>query len=112
MIDAEGMAKNTMPKTFADKMKWFEQKVTLINFLNSQTRRNGVPLNYVLCGNFNPIKRNNPNFLDDYTDRTPVQGEVFIHDAAKVHSYIIRLISYNTVAEQKILPHQDNTNVR
>ena len=111
MIDAYGMAKNTMPKTFADKMKWSEWKVILINFLKSHTGRNGFPLNYVLCGNANPITRNNPNVLDDYTDRTPLQGNVFIHDAAKVHSYIIRLISENNVAEQNILPHQDNTNV-
>ena len=28
MIDAEGMEKNAMPKTFTDKMKWIDWKVT------------------------------------------------------------------------------------
>ena len=34
-------------------------------------------------------------------------GRVFNADASKVHLYIIRLISGNTVAEQKILPDKD-----
>ncbi|MCP4745298.1 MAG: hypothetical protein GY874_04025, partial [Desulfobacteraceae bacterium] len=32
---------------------------------------------------------------------------MFSIDAAKVHSYVLRLISDNPVAEQKILPHKD-----
>ena len=35
MIDAEVMAKNYMPKTVTEKMKWIYWKVTLINFLKS-----------------------------------------------------------------------------
>ena len=38
---------------------------------------------------------------------SPLTGRVFNADASKVHLYIIRLISENTVAEQKILPHKD-----
>ena len=41
-----------------------------------------------------------------------MQGKCFTHDAAKVKSYIICLISENTVAEQKFLPHEDNENER
>ena len=65
MIDAEGMVKNAMPKTLTYKMKWIDWKVTLINLLMSQPGKNGVLLNYVVPDNFNPIARNNPNFLDD-----------------------------------------------
>ena len=98
MIDAEGMAKNTMLKNFTAMMKWINWKVTLINFLKSQPGSNGVPLNYAAHDNVKPIVRNNPNFLNDYSDKTQLQGEVFTHNAAKVHSYIIGLISDNIVA--------------
>ena len=37
---------------------------------------------------------------------------LFTHDSAKVHSYIIRLISENNVAEQNFFPYKDNVNVR
>ena len=93
-------------------MEWINWKVMLINFLKSQPLRNGVPLNYVLHDNFNPIVRKNPNLLDDYSDITLLQGIVFTCDASKVHSYIIRLVSYNTVYEQKIFPYNDNVNGR
>ena len=101
-----------MHKTFTDKMKHIDWKVTLIKFLKSQLGSNGVPLNYFVRDNVNPTVRNNPNFLDDYADRTPLQGRVLNHDASKVHSYIIILISENTVSEQKVLLYNDNTNYR
>ena len=110
MIYSEGMLNNATTNTFTDKMKWINWKITLIKFLKYQPRRNGFPLNYVIQNNFNPIIRNNPNFLDDYADRTQLQGRVFTHDAAKVHSYIISLISENNVAEQKVFPYKDNAN--
>ena len=78
MIDCEGMEKNAMHKTFTDKMRWIDWKVMLINFLKYRPRRNGVPLNYVVRDNINPIGRNNPYFFDDYADRTSLQGRVFL----------------------------------
>ena len=112
MDDAAGMAKTTMPKPFTDKMKWEDWKVTFINFLKTQHGRNGIPLNYIVRENVNTINRLNPNFLDDYVDQCPLQGRPFSIDAAKVHSYILRLISDNPVAEQKLLPHKDANNGR
>ena len=58
------------------------------------------------------IFRNNVNFLDDYVDQCLIDGRAFSIDAAKVHSYILNLISDNAVAEQKILPHKDANNGR
>ena len=91
-------------------MKWINWKVALINFLESHPGRNGFSINYVVCDNINPIVRNNPNLLADYSDRTPLQGRVFTHDSAKFHLYIIFLVSENTVAEQKVLPYKNNAN--
>ena len=70
MIDTKGMAKNVMPKTFTEKMNCIDWKVTLIIFLTYYPGRNGVSLNYAVRDNVNPITRNNPNFLDDYTNIT------------------------------------------
>ena len=89
-------------------MDWLEGHA--INFLGYHTISIGVLLNYFVRDNANPIERNNPNFLDDYSNRTPLQGKVFTHDAAKVHSFIIYLISENTVAEQKFFPNNYNKN--
>ena len=105
------MAKKYIPKTFTDKMKWIDWKEILNTFLYSHPRRDGVPPNYVVGDNVNPIVSNNPNLLDDYATRTPLQGRVFTHDAAKVHSYIIPLISYNNVAEH-FFSYKDNGNGR
>ena len=101
-----------MPKTFTYKMKWIDWEVMLINFHVSHPIRNVFSLNYVVRDTINPIASNKPKFLYDYNNRTPLQGEVFTHDATKVHSYIICLISENNVAEKKVLPHKDNANGR
>ena len=51
------------------------------------------------------------NFIDDYVDRISLTERVFNANESNVHSYIARLISENTVAEQKLLPHKDAANV-
>ena len=101
------MAKNSMPKNFTEKMDWMDWKATLIDILNYQPGRNGVPLNYVIRENFAAIVRTNTKFLDSYVDRTPLTGRVFNSNASKIHSYILRLISENAVSKHKILTHKD-----
>ena len=110
--DASDMAKSARPKTFTEKMKWTDWKVTLLNFLKSQPGRNGVPLSYVIRNENAPVQPTYANFLDEYAALAPLQGRAFEHDASKVHSYIIRFISENNVAEQKVLPHKDDNNGR
>ena len=103
MIDDDGMTNNTMHKAFTYKMMWIYRKVMLINFLKYQPVRNIVPLSYDVRDNVNPIVSNNPNVLDDYANRTPLQGRVYTRDSAKVHLYIISLISENNISEQKTI---------
>ena len=94
-------------KTFTEKMKWSDWKVTLLNFLKSQPGRNGVPLSYNLA-----VQNTYANFLDKYAAKASLQGRAFDHNASKVHSYIIHFISENNVAEQKVLPIKDDNNGR
>ena len=110
--DASDMAKSARPKMFAEKMKWSDWKVTLLNFLKSQPGRYGVPLSYVIRSDNLVIQNTYANFLDEYAAKAPLQGRAFDHDASKVHSYIICFISENNVAEQKVLPFKDDNNGR
>lgn len=105
--DAKNMLETAIPKSFTEKMKWIDWKVTLIGFLRTQPGRNGVPLSYIIRDNDAPINRVNADFLDDYVDTAPLQGTAFIMDKLKVHTLIVRLINEHSVAEQKILPHKD-----
>ena len=110
--DASGMLKSAMPKNFTEKMKWDEWKNTLQSFFRTQPGRYGIPLSYVIRDNDLPLIRNNNDFLDEYVDRAPLEGRAFIMDSTKVHLFILRLISDNLVAEQKLLPHKDDNNGR
>ena len=65
-----------------------------------------MPLNYIIRDNVANIVLTNTKFIDDYVDRKPLTGRVFNDNASKVHSYIVRLISENAVAEQNLLPHK------
>ena len=110
--DASNMAKNEMPKSFTHKMEWMEWASTLLDFLKLQPRRNGVPLNYVVRDNEATITRTNANFLDNYIDRTLLTGRAFSYNASKLHSYIVQLISENSVSEKKIFPYKDSSDIR
>ena len=110
LTDASDMAKSARPKNFTEKMKWSGWKSTLINFLKSQPDRNGVHLDYVICSDVNPVAGNMVSFLQDYSNRAPLEGNAFNHNAAKVHSYLLCFISENNVAEQKTLPYKDQNN--
>ena len=106
--DTANMANNFTPKNFTDDINWMECKAKIISLIKSQPGRNGVPLDYVSRDNVAAIVQTNTDFIDDYVDRNPPTGRVFNADASKVHSYIVRLISENTVAEQKLLPFKDS----
>lgn len=49
--------------------------------------------------------RNNVEFLHTYIHQTPLTGDAFASDADEVHMYIIKFISENATAENKILPY-------
>ena len=52
------------------------------------------------------------NFLDEYIDRAPLQGEAYDTDSNEIHTYIVKFIAENTVAEAKIQPHIQATDGR
>ena len=112
MEDAPNMIKTALPKQFTEKSKWSDWKVTFVGFLRTQPGRHGVPLSYVIRENANARITMNPDFMDDYVNSAPLAGMVFIMDSSKVHSYLLRMISDNPVAEQKVLPFKDTNDGR
>ena len=43
------------------------------------------------------------DFIDEYLDKAPLTGQVYLTNAAEVHTYIIKFTSGNTVAEAKMV---------
>ena len=56
---------------------------------------------YVVRVNDRPLVHQNPNLMNDYVDRCPLQGRAFVLDASKVHYYILWRIPDNTVADRR-----------
>ena len=58
------------------------------------------------------ITRPNDNFLGGCVDRMLFTGRAFSFDASKLNSYIVQLISKNSVVEQKIFPYNYSSDIR
>ena len=90
------------PSQFTDKVKWLDWSPTLLNFLRAIPGRNGVPLSYVCRPTGVTPAATYADFLNEYIDRAPLTGTAFITDAAEVHTYLVKFISDNDIAESKI----------
>ena len=71
-----------------------------------------MPLSYVVRANDAPDPTPNLDFLDDYVAMAPLVGETFAVDSKEVHTYIVKFITGNHVAESKIQPRLTDTNGR
>lgn len=54
---------------------------------------------FKLHHNDNTIVQTNAEFLNDYVDQTPLDGEVYASDASEVHTYIV-------ISSQRIIPRR------
>ena len=52
------------------------------------------------------------DLIGGYVDKTPLVGQAFTTDAAKVHTYIFRFTSRNEVTKSKIVALATKTNGR
>ena len=72
------------PDNFTDKIKWIGWYPTFINFLHDIPGRNGIPLSYI-C---RPVSAIIPttgyvDFIDEYVDKAPLNGQVYLNDASR-----------------------------
>ena len=100
-------------ENFTDKLKWIEWYPTSINFLRAILGRNGIPLSYI-CSPASAIIPTTVygDFIDEYVDKAPLTGKVYLIDDAEVHTYIIKFTSENPVAEAKIIHNAQNNDGR
>lgn len=103
---AEIMVKSAKPAMFSSDMLWSDWYLTLLNFLRSIPRRDGVPLKYICREENAPNRTPQASFLDEYVLQAPMTGEAFTTDAAEVHTYITSYILGNSTAESKIQPYK------
>jgi hypothetical protein len=64
--------------------------------------RDGVPLKYVCRDNEISDPTPNTDFIDDYANTAPLEGEAFAIDSADVHTYVVNFVAGNKTAEAKI----------
>ena len=106
------LSDTSKPPQFTASTKWDEWSPVFINFLRTIPGRNGQPLNYICRKNDLPTLVPRADFMDDYVNRAPLDGDAFNIDAAEVHTYIQSFINGNETAEAKILGHADLNNGR
>ena len=87
------------PKNFTDKVKQEEWKPLFTNFLQAIPGRNGIPLSYIVRDNENGIIVPDAEFIDDYVNHAPLNGDAFNTDAAEVSIYIATFIAGNEITE-------------
>ena len=95
------------PEKFTKDMDWFDWKQSFMNYLRAIPGRNGVPLKYVVRENVNPTNVQHPDFLDDYVDQAPLNGDAFASDAMEVHTFLTNFLVGNTEAESIIKVYQN-----
>ena len=49
-------------------------------------------------------------FIDNYVDRAPITVQAYQTDAVEVHTYIVKFIPGNPVAEDKLVPRAQQNN--
>ena len=106
------LAEAAKPDKFTNDTKWEDWSPTFINYLRTIPGRDGVPLSYICRKKDEADPEHHMDFLDDYVNMAPLEGEAFTIDAAQVHTFIMNFISGNQTAEAKIQAYLDMHNGR
>ena len=76
------------------------------------SRRDGVPLKYIIRANDLPDHRPNKDFIGDYVNNVTLMSEAFTIDTSEVHKLIVNLIAQNEEYESVIKLNEDERNGR
>ena len=112
VVKSKTITTTAKPDVFTEKAKWEEWNPIFLNFLRAIPGRDGIPLKYIVRDNEQPTRVYGIDFIDDYVNRAPLNGEAFNNDAQEVSTYITNFMSGNQVAESKLLAHADEHNGR
>jgi hypothetical protein len=73
------------PAKFTTETKWMDWAPFFLNYLRSIPGRDGVPLKYVCRTDKMPDPTPHADFIDNYVDMTPLDGEAFAIDVQYAH---------------------------
>jgi hypothetical protein len=100
------------PEKFKTETKWTDWVPSFMNYLRAIPGRDGIPLEYICRENEAPNPTPNTDFLDDYVNMGPLNGEAFAIDAADVHTYLVNFVAGNETAEAKMQAYDGQNNGR
>lgn len=110
--NSKTMAEAAKPAKLTSDTKWEDWAPTFLNYLRAIPGRDGVPLKYICRDNEEPDGTPKTDFLDEYVNMAPLEGEAFTIDSAQVHTFIVNFISGNQQAETKIQASMPKANGR
>lgn len=96
------MCENTAPQQFTKDMKWYDWNLTFRNHLRAYVGRDGVPLSYVIRDNAIQDPTPQADFLDEYINMAPLQGEAYAADNKQVLTLLMKYIVGHNEAESAI----------
>jgi hypothetical protein len=100
--DSKTLSEAAKPDKFHENLKWEDWKPTFLNYICAILGRDGIPLKYICCEKDEPGMTTNEDFLDDYIDRAPLEGDSYAIDSVQVHTFLVNFVSGNDTAEAKI----------
>ena len=98
------------PAQFTSKIKLIDWYPTFINFLHAIPGRNGVPLSYICYPHTVVQHHTHIDFPDEYVDTASLAGSSFVINEAEIHTYLVKFITENPIAEAKLKTDVDQNN--
>ena len=108
----EAISAAAKPERFTKDIKWEDWSPSFLNYLRTIPGRDGVPLLYITRENEQSDPTPQSDYLDEYINNAPLQGNAFVSDAAQVHVYIVNMIAGNEEAESVIKVFETERNGR
>jgi hypothetical protein len=102
------------PEKFKTETKWTDWVPSFLkNYLRVIPGRDGIPLKYICQENKAPDPTPNADFLVDYVNMAPLNGEAFAIDSADVlHTYLVNFVAGNETTEAKMQAYDGQNNGR
>ena len=109
-LDAIALA--AKPEKLTKDKKWEVWYPYILNYLRDISRRDSVPLMFIVRKNDLPDKRPNANFLDDYIMNAPLIGQSFTINTSEFHTFTVNFMTQNEEDESIIKLFENERNGR
>jgi hypothetical protein len=100
--DSKTLSEAAKPDKFHENLKWEDWKPTFLNYIRAIPGCDGIPFKYICREKDEPGMTTNEDFLDDYIERAPLEGDSYAIDSVQVHTFLVNFLSGNDISEAKI----------